>query len=721
MKKLLLFVFIVQLGLSAKATEGMWLPLLLSQLNEAEMQSLGMKMTAEDIYSVNQGSLKDAIVHFGGFCTGEVISSQGLVLTNHHCGYGQIQSHSSLENNYLQDGFWAGSQAEELPNPGLFVTFIVRIEDVTDAVLENVTEDMHPKERQSWVDKNLPGVEAAAELEAFQEAKVRAFFEGSKYYLFVTETYRDIRLVGAPPSSIGKFGADTDNWVWPRHTGDFSLFRIYAGPDNKPAEYSPDNKPFKPRHHLPISLDGISEDDFTLIFGFPGRTEQYLPAVAVEQRVEVVNPVRIGIRDRALNVINAAMKADPGVRIQYASKQSRIANAWKKWIGESQGILATGGIAKKQAYEAEFAQRVKADPDFQKRYGGLLPEFERLYTEMGPYIKANTAVGEIAGRNIELFTLANTLHSIVKMYDSSGAPMVDSRMGRIADFIDRFYKDYSPELDQQVFAELMAYYFEEVEPQYQAPFAVEQYVNAGKTGEQLAKIVFAKSRLPKPEALKAAMEQGPEAFVKLIREDYAYALVRSISEHNEQGAEQAYRKLKDEIDALQEQYMRAQIAVFPDRRFYPDANSTMRVTYGQVKGYAPKDAVRYEPVTYLDGVIQKYVPGDYEFDLPQKLIELYEAKDYGEYGSDGKMPVCFIGTNHTTGGNSGSPAIDAHGNLIGLNFDRAWEGTMSDLNYDPSICRNIMVDARYILFIIDKFAGAGHLIEEMDLVHPKAP
>ncbi len=720
MKSVWILLLAICLSTYTKATEGMWLPLLLAQLNEQEMQSMGMKMTAEDIYSVNQGSLKDAIVHFGGFCTGEVISSQGLVLTNHHCGYGQIQSHSSLGNNYLEDGFWAMSQEEEIPNPGLFVTFIVRIEDVTDLVLNNVTEDMDPKMRQSWVDKNTREVTAAAEMEDYQEASVKGFFEGTKYYMFVTETYRDIRLVGAPPSSIGKFGADTDNWVWPRHTGDFSLFRIYAGPGNKPAEYSEKNVPFKPRHHLPVSLDGVAEDDFTLVFGFPGRTEEYLPATAIEQRVEVVNPIRIGIRDRALNVVNAAMQADPEVRIQYASKQSRIANYWKKWIGESNGIEATDGIGRKQAYEAEFKERVMGKPEWREKYGSLLSEFKRLYSELEPYAATNTAVGEIAGRNIELFRFANTLHSVVKMYESSGAPMVESRMGRIRDFVENFHKDYEPEkVDQGVFATLMDYYFTEIPGKHQAPFALERYVEAGKDAEQLAAMIYKKSQLTQPAPLLNAMEEGPAALVKLIQNDVAYALARAISAHNEENIASEYRKIKDDIDALQQEYMRAQIKVFTERRFYPDANGTMRVTYGKVKGYEPRDAVQYEPVTYLEGVMEKYVPEDYEFDVPYRLRELYQQKDYGDYGEDGKMPVCFIGTNHTTGGNSGSPAIDAYGNLIGLNFDRAWEGTMSDLNYDASICRNIMVDARYILFVIDKFAGAGHLVEEMTLVHPK--
>ncbi len=718
-KKWFLSLLITAIGAALPATEGMWLPFLLAQLNEAEMQEMGMKMSAEDIYSVNRGSLKDAIVHFGGFCTGEVISGQGLVLTNHHCGLGAVRSHSSLENNYVDNGFWAADQGAELPNRGLFVTFIVRMEDVTEAALKDVAEGLPENQRQAAVDRNINGIVAAATRESYQDAFVRPFYQGNQFILFITETYRDVRLVGAPPSSIGKFGADTDNWVWPRHTGDFSLFRIYAGPDNKPAGYSPDNVPYRPRHALPISLDGVAEDDFTLVFGFPGRTSQYLPARAVEMQVDVLNPIRIGIRDRTLAVMDAAMKADPQVRIQYVSKQSGIANSWKKWIGERQGIQTTGGIEAKRTLEAEFQRRVNANPGWKARYGQLLPKMEALYEQLEPYAVARDYVNEIAGRNVELFRLANTLHRFVTIYDNSGAAAVEERKEQLLNYLRDFYQDYQPAIDREILGDLLEIYYREIDLDYLSSYVAEQVAAAGKDFDRLAGKVFDQSLLAQPDQLLSLLESDLAGSLERIRTDAAYELSRHMVETSEEKVLPACNNIEAELEPLQRTYMAALMKVFPERRFYPDANSTLRVTYGKVRGYAPRDAVHYEPVTYLEGVMEKFVPGDYEFDVPDKLRELYRKKDYGPYGVDGKMPVCFVGTNHTTGGNSGSPAVDAHGNLVGLNFDRAWEGVMSDLYYDPSICRNIMVDIRYVLFIIDKYAGAGHLVKEMKLVHPK--
>ncbi len=718
MKKLILsltFLFLVRL---AFAVEGMWLPLLLGLLNETEMKSLGMKMTAEDIYSVNKGSLKDAIVHFGGGCTAEVISDKGLLLTNHHCGFGEIQSHSTMEHNYLEDGFWAKSLKEELPNPGLTATFISRIEDVTAAALAGVTEDMDKKTRQSMVDKNLEGIKAAAKKEAWEDVMVRPFFAGNQYFMFVTVTYKDVRLVGAPPSSIGKFGADTDNWVWPRHTGDFSIFRIYADKDNRPAEYAEGNVPLKPKHFLPISLDGVAEGDFTLIFGFPGRTNEYLPSYAISQLADVLDPARIAVRDKTLAIWDGAMRSDAQVKMQYADKQAGLANSWKKWKGEVLGLRKTGAVKKKQAYEADFKKLVALDPKFAK-YQKLLPEFEQLYRDITPYAEAKAYYDEIMGGNIEVYRIANRFLGLVKASEKNGETGFLEEKKKLLEGLENFYKDYRPEIDQRVFAELMELISKKLGKEFQTESLKPELDHAGGSYELIANEFFKNSFLTKESKANSILNQPMQDVIKAIQADPICNLLISLRDVYSAKITPKATEYGDRIESLQNTYMRAQMEVFPNKKFYPDANSTMRCSYGQVQGYKPQDAVAFSSQTYLDGVMEKYVPGDYEFDVPARLRELYEKKDYGQYGENGKMPVAFIGSNHTTGGNSGSPSIDAHGNLIGLNFDRVWEGTMSDYNYDPTICRNIMVDARYVLFIVDKYAGATNLIKEMKLVHPK--
>lgn len=705
----------------SKAGEGMWLPLFLEQLNEAEMQAMGMKITAEDIYSINKGSLKDAIVHFGGFCTGEVISKDGLVITNHHCGYGAIQEHSSLENNYLQDGFWAEDRSKELHNEGLFVTFIVSMADVTKEVLMKVDDTMDKSKRQSMIDANIAALKESYPREDYQDVLIKPFFSGNQYFIFVTEKYEDVRLVGTPPSSIGKFGADTDNWEFPRHTGDFALFRIYTGPDGKPAKPSADNIPMQARHHLPVSLDGVEPGDFTMVFGFPGRTNEYLPAAGVKQVVNEVNPVRISVRDRSLGVLDKAMRANPEARIQYASKQSRIANGWKKWIGESQGIEATDGIGRKKKLEAEFKKALANDKALEKKYGHLLKDFDKLYNEISRYTKDREYVNEIMYRNVETFQIAGRLKRSLNMYKNEGFnEKLQERVTRMKPALANFYKDYVPAIDQEIAEQLLSLYFKEVSKKHQATYAKDQLEFAGGDVKTLVATLFEKSILTKGDLATKLLQENPEGFFQQLEGDYIYQFVQGILEYSSEQIFTPYNKINDQIKDLQKDYMAALMAAFPDRRFYPDANSTLRVTYGKVEGYSVGDSLQFNHSTYLEGLVAKYVPGDYEFDVPARLLELYEEKDYGPYADEqGRMPVCFLGSNHTTGGNSGSPVIDAHGNFIGINFDRTWHGTMSDINYDASICRNIMVDARYILFVIDKFAGATHLVEEMTLVHPK--
>ncbi|REE27750.1 peptidase S46-like protein [Winogradskyella pacifica] len=689
----ILFLFVV---FQASAQQGgMWIPSLLEGMNEDEMQSLGSKLTAQDIYDVNNSSLKDAIGHFNGGCTSEVISDQGLVLTNHHCGYSQIQSHSSLENDYLKDGFWAMNLDEELPNEGLFIEFIVSIHDVSEVVLKGITDTMTETEKQSLISKNSNAALKTWPKESWQDVKTKAFYEGNQYFLFVTERFDDIRLVGTPPTSIGKFGSDTDNWVFPRHTGDFSLFRIYADANNRPAKYSKDNKPYKPKHFLPISLDGVEEGDFTMVFGFPGTTSEYLPAVAIEHITKDYNPTNIAIREAALKIIDQKMKESDEVRIKYASKQARIANSWKRWIGENLGIEKSNAVEKRREFEATFTKALK-EKGLEDKYGNILPEFDRLYKDFAPI--------NIKRRNfIEVFLTTNELMQMTfRAYQVEQALIANSEnleRGKevLTGQLQGIHKNYDVDLDKGVYENVMPLY-----------------------GKSVDATIYDKTAFTNLESALQLLEGDAETVIKNLNNDAAYAYAKPIIAEFFDTLNPEYLQKNEPITALQTKYMTALMEALPNERYFPDANSTLRVTYGQVRGYSPRDAVYYEPVSYLDGVIEKYIPGDYEFDVPQKLIELYEAKDYGQYAdSNGKVPVCFLGTNHTTGGNSGSPAIDAHGNLVGLNFDRVWEGTMSDMNYDPEICRNIMVDLRYVLFIVDKYAGAKHLIDEMELVHPK--
>jgi hypothetical protein len=700
------------------AGEGMWLPHLLKMLNEKEMKQMGMKISADDIYSINKGSLKDAVVHFGGFCTSEIISPKGLLLTNHHCGYGQIQSHSSLENNIIRNGFWAKNLEEELPNPGLTATFIDYIEDVSAKVLDGVNDQMSASERQALIEKNISSLRKTYTLESYQDVVIRPFYDGNQYFAFVTTTYRDVRLVGAPPESIGKFGSDTDNWVWPRHTGDFALFRIYADKNNKPADYSKDNIPYTPKHFLPISLDGVSEGDFTMVFGFPGRTTQYLPSSAVKQIVEVLNPARISIRETSLSIMDKYMRADEMTKIKYASKYASLANSWKKWIGENLGLKQTDGIGIKIREEQEFLNRLGTDSP----YKTLIDDQNALYRQIEPFALAREYYLEISQRNVELLSLMGNLQRLVSAYEKNGDSGYTSVQSRLLETMPDFFKNLDVAIDGEKFGALLTMYVNNLDNTFIPAVVQRKNINSDIQPDYnaIVKSWISKSNLSGLNSLTQVLQMAPKEAVEAIKNDTLYKVAYAWNQHYNEFIAKPYNDIKKDIDLKQAQYTKAQLEVFKDKVMYPDANSTMRVTYGKVNGYVPRDAVNYTPVTYLEGVMEKYKPGDYEFDVPAKLIELHKNRDYGPYkDKSGKLPVCFIGSNHTTGGNSGSPAIDAHGNLIGLNFDRVWEGTMSDIHYDASICRNIMVDARYILFIIDKFAGASHLVKEMKLVHPK--
>ncbi len=690
---------------------GMWIPSLLKGMNEDEMKNLGMKISAEQIYSINKSSIKDGVPQFDNKCTAEVISAQGLILTNHHCGYDAIQNHSTVEHDYLADGYWAYKMEDELPNKGMVASFVVRIEDVTTKVLEG-TASLTEAEKQKKIKENIETLTKTLPKESWQGNLIKTFYYGNQYLLFVTETYKDVRLVGAPPSSIGKFADVTDNWVWPRHTGDFSLFRIYADKNNRPAEYSKDNVPYTPKYYFPISIKGLKENDFTMVLGYPGTTQEYLPSFAIEQIVNHLDPIKIELRDVTLKVQNSFMRKDKAIKIQYAAKNATIANSWKKWIGEIKGLKKANAIGAKQKFETQFQEQV-IKKGKQSEYGNLLADFEKNYAEIKDYSFAKAIYDETVGKNGEILAVGNKLYELEQLLNTKGEEAFNQRRNTLVANWDEFYNEYNQNVDQKVFEELIRIYSSKYPKQF-LPASLEN-INA----ESLSNAIFSKSKLISFEKVKELLRGDSKSVLEKLNNDIGYQVAKAMISAHLKNVTPKYDEINLKITATQRTYMKAIIELFPKGRIFPDANSTLRVTYGKIKGYKPSDAVFYKPFSYLDGVIEKYIPGDYEFDAPKKLIDLYNAKDYGVYGVNGKMPLDFIATNHTTGGNSGSPALDAKGNLIGLNFDRVWEGTMSDLYYSPDICRNIMVDIRYVLFIIDKFANAQNLINELKIIGPK--
>lgn len=714
----LVIAFTLFLRLPVLADEGMWLPILLDQLNYKDMQKLGLKLKAEDIYSINKSSLKDAIVHFGGGCTGEIVSAEGLLLTNHHCGYGQIQSHSTVEKDYLTNGFWAMSRTEELPCPGLTVTFIIRMEDVTARILAGVTDNMSEKVRDSVIFANVKKTEAEATKDTHYGAKTSAFYNGNEYYMFITETFKDIRMVGAPPSSIGNYGGDTDNWMWPRHTGDFSIFRIYAGADNKPAEYADSNVPFKPKHFLPVSIKGVQENDFAIVYGFPGKTSEYLSSHAVDLVSSVSNPVKVGIRETRLEIWRADMSKSDAVRIKYAAKYAGVANSYKKWKGEKLGLDLYNAVQKKQELEKTFNARVNANRVLMQKYGTVLADLERVYKDLKPYQLSYDYFTE-AGIASELVRYVNSYKKLVEQSrkDATTKEQIDKMVADLKKGAKGYFKDYNAATDEKITGALLQVYFDRVDPSmHPAIFSTIARSN-GKDFTKYAKELFAKSIFASEEKVNALLANFDRKNVDVIANDPAYLLMDGLYSHYTTNILPSFQKLTAEAAMLNRKYMKAQREVITEKKYYPDANSTLRVSYGQVKGYKPRDAVSYDYYTTIDGLMEKADSTNDEFRVPKKLWELYMKKDYGQYADKtGTLRTCFVASCHTTGGNSGSPVIDAEGNLIGLNFDRNWEGTMADIMYDPSRVRNIVCDIRYTLFVIDKYAGASHLIKEMKIV-----
>ena len=705
MRKTIFSIFAVvlfALPTVARADEGMWIPMLLGR-NQAAMQKAGMHITAQDIYDVNNASLKDAVLLFGSGCTGEFVSQEGLVLTNHHCGYSFIVRHSTVEHDYLTNGFWAMNRSEEIPCPGLTVTRLVYMQDVTKEVLEGVTDETGESDRETIVENNIKVLCDKAVEGTHYKAIIKPFYYGNQYFMYVNEVFTDVRLVGAPPSNIGKFGGDTDNWMWPRHTGDFSMFRVYVGKDNKPAAYSKDNVPYTPMKHLEISLKGVDEGDFTFVFGYPGTTRRYVTHDYVDLAANQENPIRIALRDIRLGHYNAAMAKSAAQRLKYASRVASIANGWKKWQGETLGIDRLHGVEQKMAQEAVFQAWANDKP----QYRDVLPQLEENYAKLREvelewtYFSEAVLASDFMQRALRLWGISR--------HDD---PTLVNKMRSDS---EKYFEDFdlhSP-IDEAIFTECFLYMWE----RGYAPYMNLKYNTASQVEATLKK-VYAQSVLNNPKKLEKILSLKRDKMIDAIAKDPAVDLFNQAYSYCYGGDKrQRYNQANDNIQRLMRTYIKGQMEQYPDSNFFPDANLTLRVAYGHVEGFRPKDATYYTAYSTIDGIMEKENPNIYDYRVMPRLKELWQKKDYGQYANKkGELPVAFIATNHTTGGNSGSPVLNADGQLVGINFDRCWEGTMSDLLFDPAYCRNISLDIRYCLFIIDKYAGARHLVDEMTLI-----
>jgi len=708
-----LLAFLLVLNLSTKADEGMWLPSLIGKLNIQKMNSIGCKMTAEQIYSINQSSLKDAVVALDrGSCTAEIVSADGLLLTNHHCGFGEIQAHSSVEHDYLRDGFWALKHEDELSNPGKTVTFLIRMEDVTDQVLQNVTDQMDDQTRLSKVRDAASKIEKEAKGETTYETRVRSLFESNKYYLFVTETFKDIRLVGTPPQSIGKFGGETDNWMWPRHTGDFSMFRVYCSPDGKPAEYSKDNVPYHPKSFLPISLKGVEKNDFAIVMGYPGTTTRYRTSNEVKYTMDVVNTARITVREAKLNIIRDYMATSQKARIQYASKFARSSIYYKYSIGQNKGLVALNVIGKKQAIEQTFLKWVNETPERKAKYGSALDSINAAFKNQDQKIAFQYA-REALLSGAEIFAFAAESSSLYQALKGSDKVKINAAAEELRKALGEYFKDYDANTDMKLVGSLLKLYAIKVNPRY-IP-GVFQIIGSKYKGnfDEYAQKMFQKTIFADQAKMESFLNKPS---TKALDKDMAFVAMRSIFETLNL-ISQDLSKTTANLDKARRLFVAGLNEMNSDKAVYPDANSTMRLTYGVVDGYFPHDATYYDYFTTLKGYDEKGIAGDVDFDFPQRLIDLYKAKDYGQYGDkDGTLHTCFTTNNDITGGNSGSPVINGNGELIGIAFDGNWEAMSGDVAFEPELQKCINVDIRFVLWTIDKYAGAGHLVDEMKLV-----
>ena len=704
-----------------KADEGMWLPMFIKRLNYVDMQKEGLQLTAEEIYSINNASLKDAIVHFDGGCTAEVISNQGLLLTNHHCGYSAIANHSTKEHDYLTDGFWAYNKSEELANEGMTVSFLERMADVTDKINEAIKPEMTNAERKQVIQTISAQISDEASEEGKYKARVASFFNGNEFYLFVYKIYTDVRLVGAPPSSIGKYGGDTDNWMWPRHTGDFSMFRIYANKDNQPATFSEDNIPYKASYHLPISIKGVQDGDFAMIMGYPGRTDRYLSSWGVQQKIGIEYPAFVASRDLKLKVMKKHMDTDATVRINYSPRYAQTANYWKNRYGMIKALTENKTVAKKERIEADLEKWINENTERKNEYGSIFDTYKKYYNTTNTTIAGDQYLMEagLMGSNFGLFNfrLSQKLEGIIKAEDEeSSNKMLES----VNTYIDEFFDGISLPLEQELTSKMFAFYYKNAPIEQQPEDFVAIVKEYNNNFDELASNMFTKSILTDREKLKDAISKiKTEEEVNIYKNDTAvkayYSFIAKYFADMYSNPEKV--ALQDELNGAKKLFIKALRESNPNKSYYPDANSTMRLTYGQVMSYEPKDGVVYKFYTTLKGVMQKEDPTNPEFVVAPKLKELYEKKDYGQYAnSDGTMPVGFLTNNDITGGNSGSPVINGKGELIGAAFDGNWEAMSGDIEFSDELQRTISVDVRYILFIIDKYAGATNLIEEMTIV-----
>lgn len=719
MKRILAILIVLLIGFrfTASADEGMWIPMLVEELVYQEMQQMGLELSPEEIYSLNQSSLKDAIVIFGGGCTGEIISPEGLLLTNHHCGYGAIQGISTPERNLLQGGFWAKSKDEEIPIEGLRVTFLKEIKPATDKILDGVTAEMSETERDSVIRKNTNAMTEELTKDNDYRAVVRPFFEGNQYYAFMYEVFNDVRFVGAPPESIGKFGSDTDNWMWPRHTGDFSMFRVYTAPDGSPAAYSEENVPLKPKHFLPINISGVEEGDFSMIMGYPGGTDRYMTSYGVNMAINETNPTIVNIRAEKLDIMKKYMDQDSVIRLQYASKYARTANYWKYFIGQTKGLKRLKVYDKKKELEEKFTRWVNADMQRKEKYGDALKDIQEAYTEIEKTNLPRWYFREAIYSGAEIIRFSSRFSNLVDELekDEPDQEKIDKTIEKLRETTNDYFKDYSQKVDRNMLASMLKMYYENLPSQYQPEMLKKIADKYDGNWKEYAEKVFDKSYFASRQEVMEMLDK-PKA--KKIKKDMAYEMMRSFFKKARE-VQNATQDAQRQLERGRRLFIAGLMEMQPEKKFYPDANFTMRLSYGVVDDYYPADAVHYNYFTTLEGVMEKEDPASFEFQVPKKLKQLYEAKDYGRYGEGDTMKVCFLTNHDITGGNSGSPVINGKGELIGLAFDGNWEAMSGDIAFEPELQRTINVDIRYVLFIVDKFGGAGNLIEEMKLVKDK--